>query len=462
MSKSAGRVRRAIIAVALAIATSTAGMATPVPAAATTLAGALQAATGTATQIIPGTVDRTSLALTATYDADVHLVTSARSLQGIVTIMLANSSGGPIDRVELNTVMARLGGLKLGAVTVDGTPAAPIVDDQTIVVPLGGVLPAGSSTSLVVPFSATLRSSVTGSNWLFTRANGVINLYRWLPWVSRRTPFDRPNHGDPFVTPVSERAVVTIRTDVPLRVAGTGRRTAISADGLVQTIKAEHVRDVVLTLAPDYRWLDATVDDTIIRVAYRPGANAAGMMAAARRALTRMESLLGPYPYRILTIAQSAGGYGMEGPGVVWIPPGTPSASLPYLVTHEVAHQWFYALVGNDQARDPFADEAAADMVARYVLGTRRSSHCSAAALDRTIYRYSSSCYYETVYIQGGNLLDDARRKMGTTAFWAAMRRYVDANRFGISSTRTLLSALDSGTTLNLGAWWGARFPAID
>ena len=105
-------------------------------------------------------------------------------------------------------------------------------------------------------------------------------------------------------------------------------------------------------------------------------------------ALAKLEARLGPYPYRILKIVQSAGGYGMEGPGVAWIPTGVGSSNLTYLVTHEVAHQWFYGIVGNDQAREPFADEAMTDFVARYVLGMRRASRCATAPLDRSIYRY--------------------------------------------------------------------------
>ena len=48
------------------------------------------------------------------------------------------------------------------------------------------------------------------------------------------------------------------------------------------------------------------------------------------------------------------------------------SSNLRYLAAHETAHQWFYGLVGNDQSSQPFADEAAADFVARSVLGMRR------------------------------------------------------------------------------------------
>jgi hypothetical protein len=128
---------------------------------------------------------------------------------------------------------------------------------------------------------------------------------------------------------------------------------------------------------------------------------------------------------------------------------------------HEVAHQWFYGLVGNDQAREPFADEAITDMVARYLTGTRRGSRCTVGTLDKTIYDYSARCYYERIYIQGGNLLDDARRKMGTAAFFGVLRGYLKDHRWQLVHTRTLLDALDAATPLDLARGWRARFPTL-
>ena len=103
----------------------------------------------------------------------------------------------------------------------------------------------------------------------------------------------------------------------------------------------------------------------------------------------------------------------MESPGLIWIPTGVAASNLRYLAAHETAHQWFYGIVGNDQAKQPFADEAAADFAARYVLGLKRGSRCATATLDRTIYQYSAACYYEKIYIQGGNLLDDGAAEDG-------------------------------------------------
>jgi hypothetical protein len=375
------------------------------------------------------------------------------------TATVTNTSGGPIDRLELNTLVARLGGLQLDAVTVDGRPVPASIDDQTIVVPLGGVLPAGAAASVRIAYRSTLRTSLSGSSWLFTRANGIINAYRWLPWVSRRVPFDRPNHGDPFVTPTSPSVTVRITTDRSMGLATTGERIAFS--GNTHTFRATNVRDFVITASPTYRSTSAKEGDTTVRVFYRDGAPTSSMMGAARDALRAYEALVGPYPYAVFNVAQSAGGYGMEGPGIIWIPTGVASGNLRYLVHHETAHQWFYGIVGADQAIEPYTDEAVADFLARFVLGQRRASQCATARLDLAIYDYSSACYYETVYIQGGNLLDDLRRDMGDDAFWTAIRSWVDAHRYRIASTKSLLDVLDNATSADLAPALQPRFPRL-
>ena len=415
-----------------------------------------------ATSIVPGSVQRTSLKLRASYATQLTLRYGSRwfGVNSIATI--TNTSGGPIDRVELNTIAARLGGMTLRLASVDGRRVSARVRDQTIIVPLGGVLPDGATASVRIWYAAHLRSTVSGSSWMFTRVNGIVDAYRWIPWVSRATPFDRPNHGDPFVTPVSPSVSLTVTTDRRLVIVSTADRVAVSTNGLIQRFVAKNVRDVSLAAAPDFRSTSVLVGGARVSYYYRSGANAARTLDAAADAFRSIQARLGDYPYPTYKVVQSAGGFGMESPRVTWIPFGVGSANLRYLVTHETAHQWFYGLVGNDQARAPFADEAAADFTARYVLGLKRGSRCSTARLDHSIYAYSSACYYEVVYIQGGNLLDTARRRMGSTSFWRAMRAYVAAHRYGlVAGDRTILQALDDATSLNLGAsLFAPRFPS--
>lgn len=446
--RSLARALTSVAALALVVGMS------PGPAAATTLVRA--------STIVPGAVDRTSLNLRATYASTVRVSFATRAFKVHVAATITNTSGGPIDRVELNTAVARLGRMRLTSTLVDDRPVAARVSDQTIIVPLGGVLPAGATTVIRVKYTATLRTSLSGSSWLFTKANGIVNAYRWLPWVSRATPFDRPNHGDPFVTPSSPHVRLTVITDRRLVLATTGERVSGSPDGLTQRFEARNVRDMTITAAPDFRSISARVGDTTIRYYYRSRINAQATLDAAVSSFRSIQERLGDYPYATFKVVQSAGGFGMESPQLIWIPYGLGSANLRYLVAHETAHQWFYGLVGSDQARQPFADEAAADFVARFVTAGRRSSDCSTGRLDLTIYAYAATCYYERVYIQGGSLIDAARRQMGSTAFWRALRGYVADNRYGLVSNRTLLRALDDGTPLDLGATlFAPRFPKI-
>ncbi len=453
---------RAAVATVLAVAVLLPGFAVPGAQAAGPVAQAAGPVAQAATSaIVPGTVNRSSIRMLATYAVSVRIGWAARTVRGNVVITARNDAGVGVDRVRLNTVMGPLGGLRLGDVTVDGTIRAAILVDQTITVPLGGVLPAGATTVIRVPFRATMRATTGGSSWLFTRANGVANLYRWVPWISRSTPFTRANHGDPFVTPSSPLVTLRVTTDVPLAVTANGIRTSRTADGLVTTWEANNVRDLVLNASRGADRRSAVVNRTSIRVVTRPGGPSAALLRAATRALPLLEARLGPAPWPVLRVVESAGGFAMEGPGVVWIPAGTEAWRYEYLVTHELAHQWFFGMVGSDQARQPFADEAMADMVTRYVLGSRRGSTCARSTLDRTIYRYSEACYYEVVYIQGGNLLDDARKAMGTRVYFSAVRRYLADNRWGLAGTRALLDTLDAATPLDMAARWRARFPTL-
>jgi hypothetical protein len=413
-----------------------------------------------ASSITPGSVNRTSMNLRATYVVSLNIKYATRAFQANTVATITNTSGGPIDRIEMNTAVARLGGMELYTVQVDGRRVPRRVSDQTVIVPLGGILAAGDTVQVRVHYMARLRSSLTGSNWMFTRVNGIVDAYRWIPWVSRATPFNRPNHGDPFVTPVSPQVTVNVVSDRRLVIASTADRVWQSSTGLRQRLVARNVRDVTLTAAPDFRTTTVTVGSTKVRYYYRNGANATYIRTAAASALRSMQARLGAYPYPMYKVVQSAGGYGMESPGMTWIPYGHGFANLRYLVYHETAHQWFYGLVGNDQARQPFADEAVADFVARDLTGLRRASRCGTGRLDLSIYRYSRSCYYEIVYIQGGNLLNQAKVRMGSTLFWSTLRAYVADRRYGLSRTQILLQTLDAATPSNLSTLFRSRFPA--
>jgi hypothetical protein len=419
----------------------------------------------TGSAIVAGSVDRTSLDLSATYRIDAAITVRTGDLDVATEIVVVNDSGNGIDRLELNTIAARLGRIDVTSATVDGTDVSASVADQTLLVPLGGVLPAGASATVRIEYRATLARDLTGSDWMFSRAGGTLALYRWIPWVSRAVPFDRPNHGDPFVTPSSPRVEVELLVDEPMVLAAPAASVdeVPAGPGRAWSFALTDVRDVSIVLAPDFRVTEGDVDGLPIRVYTRPGGlSGTRVLTQAVHAVSTESAQLGmAYPAGILTVAQTQGGYGLESPGLIWIPRDVDALNLAYLVHHETAHQWFYGLVGNDQQAEPFTDEAAADLLARTVLGTLRKSRCPMAALDQSITAYSETCYYEVIYVQGGLVLDEIRRKMGNDRFWGALAVYLQANRHGLAGTTTLLDVLRGATSADLGPILRSRFPHL-
>jgi hypothetical protein len=420
-----------------------------------------------ATGLQPGSVDRTSLDLVATYDVNAAITVGAGLLDVSTTLVVRNAGRTSIDRLELNTVAARLGGMRLGGTSVDGRRVKARVEDQTVIVPLGGVLETGASTTVRIAYRAMLRDDVRGSDWLFTRAGGEIALYRWIPWISRALPFDRPNHGDPFETVSSPEVSVEILSDEPLVLAAPAARVIEYAAGFgnAWSFTVHDVRDVAVALAPDFAVRRQTVDGVAIKAYSRAGDIAAQrLLTLATQALSREQRVVGvDYPWPALVAVETQGGEAMESPGQVWIPRSLDSVNRTYLVHHEVGHQWFYGLVGNDQRTDPFFDEAGADLLARTSIGSFRAPRCSRAALDGSIAKYAGRCYYEAIYVQGGLLLEEVRARMGSKRFWAAIAAFLDAHRFGIVKTRDLLDSLEAAAPRNvdLRALFRARFPRL-
>lgn len=417
--------------------------------------------------LTPGSVNRSSLDLSVRYDVNAALTVATGALDVSTALVVTNVGKESIDRLELNTVAARLGRLRVTNATVDGRRAKVRVKDQTLVVPLGGLLKPNATTTVLLTYRATLRTGLTGSDWMFTRAGGTIALYRWIPWVSRAVPFDRPNQGDPFVTVSSPEVSVELLTDFPLVLASPATDVAqfAAGSGNAWAFTLHDVRDVSLVLAPDFEVRKATVGGVVVKAYGRSGSFAADrLLELTTQALNQERSVLGAdYPWPALVAVETQGGEAMESPGVVWIPRTLDSLNRNYLLHQKVAHQWFYGLVGNDQRNDPFLDEAPADLLARTALNMFRPTRCSRVALDGSIGNYNGRCYYEVVYVQGGLLLDEVRARIGTNRFWKTLAAFVDDHRFGIATTRDLLDALEEAAPegVDLRPLFVARFPSL-
>jgi hypothetical protein len=396
-----------------------------------------------------------SLRLRATYDVVASFSWASRAVNVKTTVQVSNPTAGSVETVAFNLATLRIGNAHVGVVTVDGNPVSETIDDQTVLVPFSPQLAAGDSASVVINYSATLSSRSDGDYWSFARLDGVMTAYRWIPWLSRDVRFNRPSVGEPWVTPSSSSVRVTITTDRTLKIASSGRR--VSGNGLTQTFEARNVRDFNFSAAPDYRTASRTTRGTRITFFYRTMSPSL-VLDWAVKAFKSYSNKVGAYPQARLNIAEIGPWADIESPSLFWLSSNLKRRLIPWTVAHEVAHQWFYSVVGNDQAREPFADEAVVDFMARDLVDSWVSSLCPQGDLDQTIYDLGN-CYPWVIYVQGNLYLRSYRADVGAVNFWRGLANYYAAHRFGMGGTRQLLDALDAAAGINYPHY--KRFPSL-
>ena len=381
-------------------------------------------------------------------------------MDAVETVTLTNRSAFGIDHVNLSVIPRVLGYLAMDRpVTVDGASVATSWTTTTnLRVPLPERLGQGETAVIRVPFSLSIGKSPDAFSARLSRQNGVISFGEWFPILSRE--HDSYGVGDPQVSYNAELIRLELTTTSPLgrnAVACPGLVVAPAATGTGWICEVENVRDFSFVVNPRFRLTARTVGETTMRVYTE---TVAGDVTAdlAEDALIRLGEAFGTYPWADLVLAEvgAGGGFSMEYPRAIHLTRG--KVTDTYVLYHEVAHQWFYAQLGNDQMLEPWLDEGFADFSARYLMGTGENQ-CSRRDVDSEVFAWPAglttggdwtSCdgYFHTVFYKGTEFLNAVRAAMGDAAFFAAMREFLDDNRYGVTTTRNLLDHLQA---------WGPR-----
>src|SRR4249919_563373 len=231
-------------------------------------------------------------------------------------------------------------------------------DPTTLVVPLAHTLAPGRSISVDVPFRLRVpgpvrdRLSRSGSA---LRLGSFFPVLAWEPGVGWDT--DPPTRllAETSSTPTADfdvRLTVppgddVLTTGAP---AGPGRFTATAVRDFAIAV-GRFDTFTVTAHAPEAVRITGAVERGL------PG-SAAEVAGRARSALEALADRFGPYPWPSLNLAvvPDLDRVAIEYPTMIFLGEN----GVARAETHEVAHQWFYSLVGNDQARDPVLDEGLA------------------------------------------------------------------------------------------------------
>jgi hypothetical protein len=402
----------------------------------------LAAATcGAPLDLPPPPPQRPTYALTATI--------GARTVQGTsrITFALERATDRIVFRLWPNMpVQSALGSrLTVRNVRVNGTAVDTTEPDPTTLVlerPLGGAERVAVSMrwTLQLPRRPTDRLAATSSG---VRLSSFFPL---LAWSGSDWALDPPARQMETWTSPTADFDVRIKTAKGMRVFATGA-----------TVGKEHwrataVRDFVVDASRHFKVARRVVHapaPVIVTVAAESDLVFLGTyLETASKALVAYSKRYAPYPWRTFTVVITADSLslGFEYPTLVFL-----SSDLPgFVAAHETAHQWFYSLVGNDQARDPWLDEALAEWAtARFgdSVAAEAATPIPAEVVDRLGESMSfwgplpfRPFVWDGIYMQGVKALasfgDDERVD-------CALRAYVHSNAYRVAVPRDLLDALN-------------------
>jgi len=402
-----------------------------------------------------------------------------------------NRSGQALEQIVFNVEANRWANtFTLAQVTEDGILLAHTLEDKRLTIDLQEPLQPGCEIDLNMVFRLDVPQVGVGVNTrkgFFGYTSRQMNLGHWLPtvaplqgdvWVSRQAFLI----GEQEVLDKANWAVtLNLTGDIEnLMIAAPGERTVLSVDRVRYVLN--HARDFSLSLSDQFEMLPTVAEDgtRVEMYTFSQQPNSAATVEALDAAVTSIAmfaDLFGAYPYERILVIEGDFPDGMEFSGMVFVGhnwfqnyTGTPAGYLVLITVHEVAHQWWYASVGNDPAVHPWLDEALATY-SEYIFieeyypeltewwwSFRVDYFSPEGFVDAQVYEFGSAReYINAVYLRGVRMLADLRVDLGTDAFFQLLADYAAAGQ-GRIATPDLFWSLLTPEQLTLTANTRARY----
>ncbi|HEX6304096.1 MAG TPA: M1 family metallopeptidase [Anaerolineales bacterium] len=303
----------------------------------------------------------------------------AGTLNGQMTLEFTNTTSESLSEIVLRLYPNASdiyggGSLSVSRVTRGETPLeTELSEGQTVLrIFLNSQLAPGQTVTIDLVFDAQIPLYNGQGYGIYSRARDVTTLAGWYPvlapyrdgWITPPVP----EVGDAMLAETSFYEVsLTAPAGYELASTGTVIDQQTNENQTTWQIISGPVREFALALSPGFEILQTREQDVTLRLYALPSASAGlspeqGLDIIAE-AFNILQERFGPYPYNEFEVVEtvvSIGGY--EFPGMVYLDDGLraeePVDTFQYLAAHEIAHQWWYNLVGNHTIEQPWLDEA--------------------------------------------------------------------------------------------------------
>ncbi len=332
-------------------------------------------------------------------------------------------------------------------------------------------LAPGAVTNISIGYSLKLPAKAYDGVFGFT-AN-QINLTDWYPFV---VPYiggwvlhDNWAFGEYLAYDASDFDIY-LKTDSGVILAASAPG---DASGDTTHYHLDAARNFAISASDSFKVDQSAVGKAKILSYYFAGhGNASGAVVwMATQSLGLYNVKFAQYPHESLSIVETGLPDGQEYDGLVFLGTnfyseynGSARSDLYMIGTHEIAHQWWYGLVGDDQAIEPWLDEAMSVYSERIFYeynypnygdwwwNFRVNYFHPQGYVDSSIYSFGNfHDYVSAVYLNGANFLDDLRTRMGDDAFFAFLKDYASRESHQIATGSDFFSILREHTNAKLG-----------
>ncbi|MCX6067157.1 MAG: M1 family aminopeptidase, partial [Chloroflexi bacterium] len=368
------------------------------------------------------------------------------------------------------------GVFSLQSVSVNGATSNNYsLEGQWLTVNLDANLQPGQAVGIGLAYQLNLPySSAKFENFGYTARQ--TNLIDWFPFVP-------PNIGGQWILPnpysFGENLVydkADFRVSLTFADPSSAPVVAASAPGRLENgalvFSLPNARNFTISVSPEY--LVSTADAngvTIYNYYYASNANAAAMvLELTRMSVNTYSAEFGAYPHTALSVCETDLNDGLETDGLYFLASsfylsfdGSVRNNLSTIAVHETAHQWWYGAVANNQAVEPWLDEALAtysehvfyednypDLLAWW-WNFRVNSHGPSGWVDSQVYDTSNfRAYVNAVYFNGAIFLQALRDRVGDQIFFAFIRDYFARNNGRIASASDFFAILSLHTNSDI------------
>ena len=392
------------------------------------------------------------------------------------------------------------GGLEVHTLSVDGVAVDPELRDRgsRLLAHLPAALEPGQSVEFVIEYDLSLPVTDEGEYGGFGYAGGVLSLAYCYPMIPAFAGWNHPlpvPYGDFIFNEVSFYLVQVSMPDELILAAPGIELGARQADGRREVIYAMGPsRDLYLALSEEFVIETERIGQTEVRSFAGKDAGAASqrVLSTAVAALRSFGDRFGAYPYTTLTLVSVPfAAFGLEFPGIIINARrlydlsqsygGVPSPVLLESTTaHEVAHQWFYSSVGNDQLLEPWLDEALTQYASWLYYKDRYGQSAAQGffrsledrwnrvgraeiPIGRPVHAYTPKEYGAIVYGRGPLFIDALAEHLGEEVFNNFLREYTRTFEWDIVDSGEFEAAAEAACNCRLDElfdrWVGNRTP---